>query len=28
VIEFKRAVYQQALTELSQYAFRGDQRKS
>jgi len=28
VIEFKRAVYQQALAELSQYVFRPEQRKS
>lgn len=28
VIEFKRAVYQQALMELSQYVFRPDRRRS
>ena len=28
VIEFKRAVYQQALTELSPYAFRAEHRRS
>jgi putative (di)nucleoside polyphosphate hydrolase len=28
VIEFKRAVYQQALMELSQYVFRADRRRS